>query len=194
MFFFPPPPFGLFLFLQSLWWTPRETVWHWWLGEGIISMCKISSPCQTCQLFHTPSHNTHTLTQSMLGSLCNVHVLRYVFFSILQLSFWVSNGCNGSWRKDREHLYSHMWHFRGRVGGWGSSSLCVRWVTVWLAGAQSRHREMAALSPAASHFVFCWRHLQTRCRLKRFVEVKSFVPSVFFSYIRVGLRLADFFS
>lgn len=82
----------------------------------------------------------------------------YIFF-ILEFSFWVPNGGNGSW-EERKHSHSRV-TLEGPAGRF--FSLRVRWFTIWLAGAQSRHREMPALSPGMSHFVlsfvFSWHHL-----------------------------------
>lgn len=122
MFYFPLRPFWLFLFPQSLQWTPGETVWHWWLGEGIISMSKISISCQTCQHFHSPLHNTHK------------HCARKHFQCPCQDVFFYSWEQDERRRVRKRALVLTYVTFLGRC-----SSLFVRWGTVRLAGAQSRH-------------------------------------------------------
>lgn len=119
-------------------------------AEGIISMSKISSPCQTCQLLHTPTHKTHTQTQSMLGSLRNAHVSRYVFCFILEFSFlsvkWMQ------WLTGRKKAFVFT---RVTIEGPArhSSSLSVRWFTIWLAGAGAGAEKWQHLAPAES---FCF--------------------------------------
>lgn len=112
----------LFLFFQSLWWTRRATVWHWW-GEGIISMSKISSLCQSCQLLRTQTHN--------LAALTDVCVCTYVLS--LFSAFFPPSLPNGPAQKEKS-ICDHMW--------------CISLPPP--SAAVRRHREMTALSCCGS--------------------------------------------
>lgn len=112
---------------------------------------KISSPCQTCQLFHTPSHK----------------LKRYVFFFIVDFSVWVSNGCNSSW-EERKHWYSHVWHLRSRQDAVRLCSVSGGLLFGW-PGSRADAEKWQHLAPAQG---ICFQ-LQTLCGLKRFVDEKA---------------------
>lgn len=67
-----------------------------------------------------------------------------------------------------------------------TSLLSVRWFTVWLARSQSRSREMAALSPGTSHFVFSWHRTDTLWAKE--VCGRKVICLVLFSFILVDLQ------
>lgn len=108
----PPPP-GLFLFLQSQWWTPRETVWHWWLLRASFPWVKYQAPVRpVSSSTHRHTKHTHKLKACWEAFATPTSPdMYFVLFS--SFPFWVSNGCNGS-REERKHLYSHAWQLRGR--------------------------------------------------------------------------------
>lgn len=105
-----------------------------------------------------------TQTQSMLGSLCDAHVSRYIFFPWVFLlsaaASWPPNGWDGSGLRGRKKAFTCVTH-QG-----GGRTLVFAWCQVvyrLASRGESRRREMAALSHSASHFVFSWHHLQTLC-------------------------------
>ena len=132
----PPPPRVIFIPPKPVMDTQGDCV-TLMAAEGIISMSKISSPCQTCQLRHTPTHkHTRRLKACWEASATPTSPDMY-FVLFLSFPFRVSNGCNGSWGRKKAFVFT-------RVTAEGparrSSSLSVRWFTIWLAGPEQALR------------------------------------------------------
>lgn len=124
-------------------------------------MSKISSHCQTCQLFHTPSHNTHTTLKACWEAFARSksHNDFFSFFSLFLRCPFECQMDAIAVRKKKGTIVSICIHqHNGRILLFG---LCQ--VRYHLAGWGCM--KMAALRPAPSHFVFCRHYLLTQSHL-----------------------------
>lgn len=167
------PPFGFFSSSKACDGHPGR-VWHWWLGEGIISMSKISSPCQTCQLLHTQSHK-HTYTDSKHAGKPEQRPLPQICFFFFFIFFFFFH----SWlflfvhQMAHESIRIHMWHRGGCC-----SSLTVRCSAIC---PEPRAERCQHLAPRHQPFCFLmapFKHREER-KSEGFVCFLSLTPTIF---------------
>lgn len=191
----PPPP-GLFLFLQSPWWTPRETVWHWWLLRASFPWVKYQAPVRPVSSSTHRHTNTHTNSKHAGKPSQRPRLQICILFYSRVFLFECQMDAMAHGKKE-----SICIHTRDSWGA-GETLLFAQCQVVYHLAGQGRSRrwEMAALSSGRvilfsvgtiyRHSV-CLRGLWGESHLSGSVLFSFILPDFFFSCVFSPGHMAD---